>query len=58
VARLILFAIIAFAIYYFFFRKKEEEFIMCDECKTFYPSDEMIKVGKKYFCKECYENLK
>jgi formylmethanofuran dehydrogenase subunit E len=59
--KLILFLIIVGAIYFFFIKKpkvenKEEDkdLIMCDKCKTFYPSDEIVKVGDKNICKDCY----
>jgi len=62
--KLILFLIIIGAIYFFFIKKpqvenkedNDKDLVMCDKCKTFYPSDEIIKVGDKNICKDCYDN--
>ena len=65
--KLIIFLIIIFAIYFLFFKKKEpikkeqnesKDLIMCDNCKTFTPQDEIKKINGKNICKECYDNLK
>ncbi|NPA88402.1 PP0621 family protein [Caminibacter pacificus] len=63
--KLILFLIIAGAIYFFFIKKpaveekqkeESEDLVMCDKCKTFYPKNEIKKVDGKNICKDCYAN--
>ena len=63
--KLIFLIVIITAIYYLFFREKplpkenkSKDLIMCDNCKTFVPEDEIIKKDGKNICKECYDNLK
>jgi len=58
--KLILFLIIGGLIYYFFVKKPSvskdegEELVMCDECKTFFPKNEIISKNGKNICKECH----
>ena len=61
-SKLILFAIIAGAIYLMFKKSSKKsveedsdtDLVMCDKCKTFYPKNEIKKVDGKNICKECY----
>jgi len=64
--KLILFIIILGAIYFFFIKKpsvsekkektESKDLVMCDECKTFYPKEEIITKEGKNICRECHAN--
>ena len=69
--KLIFFLFIGIIIYFLFFNKKgikhhpkkednieNKELILCDNCKTFTPEEEIIKIDNKNICKECYDNFK
>ncbi|WP_457562017.1 hypothetical protein [Caminibacter pacificus] len=64
-SKLILFLIIAGAVYFMFKKSNKPEvqdsdknedtdLIMCDKCKTFYPKNEIKKINGKNICKDCY----
>jgi formylmethanofuran dehydrogenase subunit E len=63
--KLIIFLLIIGAIYFFFFKKPKikeekendsEDLILCENCKTFYPKNEIKKINGKNICKDCYAN--
>ncbi len=62
--KLVVFALVAYAIYFFFFKKpnlqresKEDDsetMVECEKCHTYIAIDESVKVNGKYFCSnEC-----
>jgi uncharacterized protein len=68
--KLIIFLIIIGAIYFFFIKKPQvnnekketnsnnesQDLILCDNCKTFYPKNEIKEIDGKNICKDCYAN--